>query len=297
MIKELPLTWGGKVALIDDDVYEWAKHHKWYVQCSVTSFYASRKVGESPLVKTVYLHREVMNAPDGVMVDHIDGNGLNCTRDNMRLCTQLENSRNRGLNANSVSGFKGVSRSHRDRKWQAQIRLGGKTIYLGLFDTPEEAALAYDAAALEHHGEFAKTNLKLGRYDVNEGYKKSARRVRQVDPETDEVIKVWNSLSDAARAFAVKVDDISQLCKRNEHYWGEERYKQRLIGGYRFEFAPEIIEKRIEKRYRVDNASGVNGNMVYKRLDLAERECRLKNRYRAGWSVTSWDVEVTVKVG
>ncbi len=128
-------------------------------------------------------------------------------------------------------------------------------------------------------------------------YKLSAKRVFQIDPDTHEVIKVWDSVTKAANAFGVKRDDISQLCKRADYYLCDENYKPKLVGGYEWEFAPEIIEKRTEKRYRVDNADGTIGNMVYKRLDLAERECRLKNRYRAGWSVTSWDVEVTVKVG
>ncbi len=128
-------------------------------------------------------------------------------------------------------------------------------------------------------------------------YKLSSKRVYQIDPDTHEVIKVWDSVTDAANAFGVKRDDISQLCKRTDYYLCDENYKPKLVGGYEWEFAPEIIEKRIENRYRVDNADSTIGNMVYKRPDLAERECRLKNRYRAGWSVTSWDVEVTVKVG
>ncbi len=128
-------------------------------------------------------------------------------------------------------------------------------------------------------------------------YKLSAKRVYQIDPDTHEVIKVWSSVTEAANAFGVKRDAISQLCTRTDYYLCDENYKPKLVGGHEWEFAPEIIERRIEKRYRADNTDGTIGNMVYKRLDLAERECRLKNRYRAGWSVASWDVEVTVKVG
>ena len=128
-------------------------------------------------------------------------------------------------------------------------------------------------------------------------YKLSSKRVYQIDPDTHEVIKVWDSITDAANAMGVTVDAISQLCKRTDYYLCDENYQPRLVAGHEWEFAPEIIETHIEPRYRVDNIDGTIGNMVYKRLDLAERECRLKNRYRAGWSVTSWDVEVTVKVG
>ncbi len=128
-------------------------------------------------------------------------------------------------------------------------------------------------------------------------YKLSAKRVCQIDPDTHEVIKVWDSVTESANAMGVTVDAISQLCKRTDYYLCDENYKPKLVAGYEWEWAYPVIEKRIEKRYRADNADGTIGNMVYKRLDLAERECRLKNRYRAGWSVTSWDVEVTVKVG
>ncbi len=128
-------------------------------------------------------------------------------------------------------------------------------------------------------------------------YKLSAKRVYQICPDTHEVIKVWDSVTQAANAFMVNRDEISQLCKRTDYYLCDEKYKPKLVAGFEFEFAPEIIETHTEQRYRVDNADGTIGNMVYKRLDLAERECRLKNRYRAGWSVTSWDIEVAVKVG
>lgn len=128
-------------------------------------------------------------------------------------------------------------------------------------------------------------------------YKQSAKRVYQIDPDTHEVVKTWDSVTEAANALGVTIDAISQLCKRTNYYLCDENYKPKLVGGFEWEWAYPVIEKRTEKRYRVDNEDSTIGNMAYKRLDLAEKECRLKNRYRAGWSVTSWDVEVTVKVG
>ena len=128
-------------------------------------------------------------------------------------------------------------------------------------------------------------------------YKLSAKRILQIDPDTHEVVKTWNSVTEAANAFGVKRDDISQLCKRTDYYLCDENYKPKLVGGFEWEWSVPVIKTHTEKRYRVDNEDGTIGNMVYKRLDLAERECRLKNRYRAGWLVTSWDVEVAVKVG
>jgi hypothetical protein len=108
-----------------------------------------------------YLHRRVMDAPEGVQVDHIDGDPLNCTRANLRLCTHAGNQHNRGKYKNNSSGRKGVSWHRQTGKWQAKICLNYKTIYLGLFTCIEEAAAAYDAAARELHREFAKTNEDL----------------------------------------------------------------------------------------------------------------------------------------
>ena len=103
------------------------------------------------------------------------------------------------------------------------------------------------------------------RYNCAMTYKLSSKRVYQIDPDTHEVIKVWNSVTEAANACGVTIDAISQLCKRTGYYLSDENYKPKLVAGFEFEFAPEIIEKRIEKRYRVDNTDGTIGNMVYKK--------------------------------
>lgn len=101
-----------------------------------------------------YLHREVLRAAKGVEVDHENGNPLDCRRHNLRIATPVENRRNMRRPRHNTSGFKGVARSVNDR-WRAYIC--GR--HLGLFDTPEEAAHAYDRAASAQFGDFARLNF------------------------------------------------------------------------------------------------------------------------------------------
>ena len=92
------------------------------------------------------------------MCDHIDGNTLNNTRDNLRVASIADNVRNSRIGKNNSSGYKGVHFHKGARKWRAQITVNRKVISLGYFETPVEAALAYNDAALKHYGEFAKLN-------------------------------------------------------------------------------------------------------------------------------------------
>lgn len=106
-----------------------------------------------------------------VFVDHISGDTLDNRRSNLRVCKPAENIRNRKLNSNNQTGYKGVSYHQRLKKYRSDIRAGGgRTIYLGVYETPEEAAAAYDQAASFYHGEFARTNETMqngGRANAN----------------------------------------------------------------------------------------------------------------------------------
>jgi len=107
------------------------------------------------------MHRVILDAPPAVEVDHINRNGLDNRRANLRLATRAENTRNAKLSRRNTSGFRGVSFDHFSGRWLAIVKSDGKTYRLGAFATPEEAAFAYDFAAAALHGEFASTNFSL----------------------------------------------------------------------------------------------------------------------------------------
>jgi len=156
MTREIQLT-QGLVALVDDEDYDTARVHKWYAHRDHRTFYAVRKVRRTNGTQAALrLHTFLTGWP---MADHINGNGLDNQRSNLRPATNAENMRNRTRYTSNTSGFKGVTWHKQTRKWQAQINIEKRSRYLGLYDTPETAALAYDAAARQHHGDFATVNF------------------------------------------------------------------------------------------------------------------------------------------
>lgn len=146
-MKEIPLT-QGKFALVDDSDYEWLSKIKWCFD----GRYAAR--GQNG--KHILMHREINQTPGGMDTDHINGNGLDNQRKNLRSCTHSQNRMNVARQVNNTSGYKGVTWFKRDSKWMAYIKVDGKQIHLGLFDTIEEASIAYQTAAMRLHGEFSK---------------------------------------------------------------------------------------------------------------------------------------------
>jgi hypothetical protein len=103
------------------------------------------------------MHRLILRVDANTQVDHRDGNGLNNTRGNLRPATHAQNQHNSRLRKDNQSGFKGVHRQ--GNRWVARIRVDGEQKHLGSFRTPEEAARAYDAAALRLRGEYARLNF------------------------------------------------------------------------------------------------------------------------------------------
>ena len=140
--------------------------HRWHVVRVRDSdlCYAQTWVTVDRKLRRIKMHRMVLGLTRGSgVVDHINHNGLDNRRSNLRLCYQPENQRNRRPQRNSCTGLKGVyprsSRILHEQHWGSRITAEGKRVFLGYFQTPEEAAQAYDLAALRLHGEFACTNF------------------------------------------------------------------------------------------------------------------------------------------
>ena len=155
-MKEIELT-QGKVAIVDDEDFEYISQWKWCytINQKSRSGYAIRRPG-------ILMHRVINKTPPGMQTDHINGNGLDNRKENLRSCTRTQNKANVKMNRNNKSGYKGVSREKKRKTWRAHIRIGGKGRALGRFDILEEAARAYDRAAREKFGEFARLNFPEG---------------------------------------------------------------------------------------------------------------------------------------
>lgn len=154
-MKKIPLT-QGKFAIVDDDDYPMLVKHNWHALKSRGTYYARRKIGTNKLIQ---MHRLILNADITQQIDHINGNGLDNRKNNMRLCTHAQNNMNKNK-IWSKSGFKGVTLNH--HKWSARITVNNKIKYLGRYKNIKDAARAYDLAAIKFFGNFAKTNEQMG---------------------------------------------------------------------------------------------------------------------------------------
>jgi hypothetical protein len=146
----------GCEAIIDAIDVPLVDRWNWHATFCRRTVYARRNGNSAFEQCSVIMHRVIMGAPDGLQIDHIDGNGLNNCRANLRLATSSENNRNSQLRRDSTSGLKGVSWHKRHKKWVSGIKANGKRIHLGVFDTAEAAYAAYVAANQKIHGEFGR---------------------------------------------------------------------------------------------------------------------------------------------
>lgn len=158
---QIPLRKGGFTIVDDQDAslalaFNWRRHED--KRTPGRTEYAAFTILKAGKVKLLLLHRLIMQAQDGERIDHIDGNGLNNSRSNLRRCTQSQNRANGRQWKIPPSGFRGVYQ--RGAKWFSAISTGGRSLsYLGTFTSKEDAARAYDAAAFEKWGEFARLNF------------------------------------------------------------------------------------------------------------------------------------------
>ena len=183
-MKEIPLT-RGRVAIVDDDDFVVLSAYRWTY---ATRGYAIRTAlpGDNHAwgTSSAIMHRQIVNAPRGMDVDHVNGDRLDNRRANLRICTRSENLRNVGRRPTNTSGLKGAAWDRYTSSWKASIRAFGRHIHLGRFKTAEEAAGMYDAAALIFHGDFARPNcagllasMKADRPDLYAKVMDAAKRV------------------------------------------------------------------------------------------------------------------------
>lgn len=156
-MREIILT-QGKVALVDDEDYEFISQWKWHYD-GTHGGYAIRTQRQGKRSLHFKMHRVIMGVTDPqILVDHRDVDGLNNQRSNLRVCSHRQNNCNKVKSKNRSSRYKGVSFYKKYGTWEAGICVNYKNIYLGRFETEEEAALAYNRKAVELHGEFALLN-------------------------------------------------------------------------------------------------------------------------------------------
>lgn len=143
---------------MDDSDYESLSQYKWECRKHIN---VKRRIYSGRNHYTVmYMHRQILNAETGVMVDHKDRNALNNQRENLRLATASQNQCNRGKPRHSASPYKCVYYRASRNKWEARIKINKKRIALGCFETAEMAWEAYKRASEKYHGDFACTSTE-----------------------------------------------------------------------------------------------------------------------------------------
>ena len=158
-MKEIELVNNKGVALVDDSDFKMLSRYSWCILQQKHTSYAVAGIKRNDKWTMIRMHRLLMNEPKGLQVDHIDGNGLNNQRSNIRLCTNTQNLYNKKVHKNCKSGFKGVRWHDEAKKWQTRVTIDGKQKSIGYFFCLVKAAKVYDNAAREYYGKFARLNF------------------------------------------------------------------------------------------------------------------------------------------
>jgi len=149
----------GRQTVVSQQDFSQLNKHRWYLD---KRGYVTTRIWKNGHRTTVRMHRLILNCPKGKQVDHINHNPLDNQRENLRICTRLQNSQHRLKMPNTLYPYKGVRQKF--NKWKAYITYKDKQYHIGYFDTIEQAALAYDLWATYFYGEFAVTNFPVVAY-------------------------------------------------------------------------------------------------------------------------------------
>lgn len=155
----------GYSAKVDDEDYPIISKNSWSAKIDQNRVYAIRWERKGIFLgkrktKVILMHRQILKIDDPeIIIDHINGDCSDNQKHNLRVVTNQQNFFNRSVNQNNSSGYKGVSWNSRSRKWVAQIQVSHQKKHIGFFDSPVDAAIAYDNKAKELFGQYARLNF------------------------------------------------------------------------------------------------------------------------------------------